>query len=86
MKRRLQSAFGWRVLGFSTHDGHQTRLQYSPIALLAGSVLGDSTVEALQPTTDDAYLYWVGFFVRCHERNGQTRHPSKSGATEVEQF
>lgn len=24
--------------------------------------------------TEEAYLYWVKFFVRWHGRNGQTRH------------
>jgi integron integrase len=36
--------------------------------------------------TEEAYLYWVKFFVRWHGRNGQTRHPRELGATEVEQF
>ena len=36
--------------------------------------------------TEEAYLYWVKFFVRWHGRNGHTRHPRDFGATEVEQF
>ena len=36
--------------------------------------------------TEEAYLYWVKFFVRWHGRNGRTRHPRDFGATEVEQF
>lgn len=36
--------------------------------------------------TEEAYLYWVRFFVRWHGRNGHTRHPRDFGAIEVEQF
>ena len=36
--------------------------------------------------TEEAYLYWVKFFVRWHGRNGQVRHPREFGAAEVEQF
>jgi hypothetical protein len=36
--------------------------------------------------TEEAYLYWVKFFVRWHGRNGQIRHPRDLGAAEVEQF
>ena len=36
--------------------------------------------------TEEAYLYWVKFFVRWHGRNGQVRHPRELGAAEVEQF
>ena len=34
--------------------------------------------------TEEAYLYWVKFFVRWHGRNGQVRHPRELGATEVQ--
>ena len=36
--------------------------------------------------TEEAYVYWVKFFVRWHGRNGQVRHPRELGAAEVEQF
>ena len=36
--------------------------------------------------TEEAYLYWVKFFVRWQGRNGQARHPSELGTTEVGQF
>ena len=36
--------------------------------------------------TEEAYLYWVKFFVRWHGRNGQARHPRELGAAEVEHF
>jgi site-specific recombinase XerD len=36
--------------------------------------------------TEEAYLYWVKFFVRWHGRNGQVRHPRELGASEVQQF
>jgi site-specific recombinase XerD len=36
--------------------------------------------------TEEAYLYWVKFFVHWHGRNGPVRHPRELGAAEVEQF
>lgn len=36
--------------------------------------------------TEEAYLYWVKFFVRWHGRNGPVRHPRDMGAAEVQQF
>lgn len=36
--------------------------------------------------TEEAYLYWVKFFVRWHGRNGPVRHPRELGPAEVEQF
>ena len=36
--------------------------------------------------TEQAYLYWVRFFVRWHGRDGKMQHPSGMGATEVTQF
>jgi integron integrase len=36
--------------------------------------------------TEEAYVYWVKFFVRWHGRNGQVRHPRELGAAEVAQF
>ena len=36
--------------------------------------------------TEQAYVYWVRFFVRWHGRNGQMRHPRDMGALEVTQF
>ena len=36
--------------------------------------------------TEEAYLYWVKFFVRWHTRHAQARHPREMGAPEVEQF
>lgn len=36
--------------------------------------------------TEEAYLYWVRFFIRWHGRNSQVRHPRELGAAEVEQF
>jgi trehalose-6-phosphatase len=34
--------------------------------------------------TEDAYVYWVKFFVRWHTRNAQARHPRDMGAAEVQ--
>lgn len=36
--------------------------------------------------TEQAYLYWVRFFVRWCGRGGQMRHPRDMGALEVTQF
>ena len=36
--------------------------------------------------TQEAYLYWVKFFVRWHVRTGPVRHPRDMGAAEVQQF
>ncbi len=36
--------------------------------------------------TEQAYLYWVRFFVRWHGRDGEMRHPREMGATQVTQF
>ena len=36
--------------------------------------------------TEEAYLYWVKYYVRWHGRNGQTRHPRDLGAVDVERF
>ncbi len=36
--------------------------------------------------TEEAYLYWVRFFVRWHGRAGVMRHPREMGANEVQQF
>ncbi len=36
--------------------------------------------------TEQAYLYWVRFFVRWHGRNGLMRHPRDMGGSEVTQF
>ena len=36
--------------------------------------------------TEQAYQYWVRFFVRWCGRNGQMRHPRDMGATELTQF
>jgi integron integrase len=36
--------------------------------------------------TEQAYLYWVRFFVRWHGRNGQMQHPRDMGGREVTQF
>jgi integron integrase len=36
--------------------------------------------------TEEAYVYWVKFFVRWHTRDGQARHPRDMGAAEVQQF
>ena len=36
--------------------------------------------------TEQAYLYWVRFFVRWHGRGGQMKHPSYMGGAEVTQF
>jgi len=36
--------------------------------------------------TEQAYLYWVRFFVRWHGRDGEMQHPSRLGAAEVTQF
>jgi len=36
--------------------------------------------------TEEAYVYWVKFFVRWHTRNAQARHPRDMGAAEVQQF
>ncbi len=34
--------------------------------------------------TEEAYLYWVKFFVRWHGRGGSLRHPRDMGAAEVQ--
>lgn len=36
--------------------------------------------------TEQAYLYWVRFFVRWHGRDGQMRHPRDMGAPELRAF
>lgn len=36
--------------------------------------------------TEEAYRYWVRFFVRWSGRGGQMRHPRDMGAAEVQQF
>ena len=36
--------------------------------------------------TEQAYLYWVRFFVCCHGRDGQMQHPRSMGGAEVTQF
>ena len=36
--------------------------------------------------TEQAYLYWVRFFVRWHGRDGQMQHPRSMGGAEVAQF
>ena len=36
--------------------------------------------------TEQAYVYWVKFFVRWCARSGQMRHPRDMGAVEVTQF
>lgn len=35
---------------------------------------------------EQAYLYWVRFFVRWHGRDGQMQHPRSMGGAEVTQF
>ena len=36
--------------------------------------------------TEQAYLYWVRFYVRWHGRHEQMQHPRDMGSTEVNQF
>ena len=36
--------------------------------------------------TEEAYVYWVRFYVRWHGRNGPMRHPRDMGGAEVTQF
>ena len=36
--------------------------------------------------TEEAYTYWVRFFVRWHGRNGGMRHPREMGGNEVRAF
>ena len=36
--------------------------------------------------TEQAYVYWVRFFVRWHGRHGPMRHPRSMGGAEVTQF
>ena len=36
--------------------------------------------------TEQAYLYWVRFFVRWHGRDGTMRHPKSMAADEVRAF
>lgn len=36
--------------------------------------------------TEEAYVYWVKFFVRWQGRDGVARHPRTMGAQEVQQF
>ena len=36
--------------------------------------------------TEEAYVYWVRFFVRWQGRKGVARHPRTMGAQEVQQF
>ena len=33
--------------------------------------------------TEQAYLYWIRFFVRWHGRDGQMQHPRSMGGAEV---
>lgn len=35
---------------------------------------------------EEAYVYWIRFFVRWHGRSGVMRHPREMGANEVQQF
>ena len=37
-------------------------------------------------STEKNYLYWIRFFIRQQAVNGQMRHPSSMGTTEVEAF
>ena len=37
-------------------------------------------------STEKAYLYWMCFFIRWHDRSGGMRHPREMGAQEVEAF
>ena len=36
--------------------------------------------------TEEAYLYWVKFFVRWHGRNGQVCHPRELGPQRFSSF
>jgi site-specific recombinase XerD len=36
--------------------------------------------------TEQAYLYWIRFFIRWHGREGSMRHPRDMGADEVRAF
>ena len=36
--------------------------------------------------TEQAYLYWIRFYVRWHGRDGEMRHPRAMGGAEVTQF
>jgi site-specific recombinase XerD len=36
--------------------------------------------------TEQAYLYWIRFYVRWHGRAGEMQHPRAMGGTEVKQF
>lgn len=36
--------------------------------------------------TEEAYLYWIRFFVRWHGRSGAMRHPRDMGGAEVQEF
>lgn len=36
--------------------------------------------------TEQAYLYWIRFFVRWHGRDGPMQHPRCMGGAEVTQF
>ena len=36
--------------------------------------------------TEQAYLYWIRFFVRWHGRDGQMQQPRSMGGAEVTQF
>ena len=36
--------------------------------------------------TEQAYVYWIRFFVRWHGREGEMRHPRDMGKTEVKAF
>lgn len=37
-------------------------------------------------STEQVYVYWVRFFIRCSARSGQMRHPRDLGAPDVEAF
>ena len=37
-------------------------------------------------STEQVYVYWVRFFIRCSGRGGAMRHPRDMGASEVEAF
>ncbi|MBK6388896.1 MAG: phage integrase N-terminal SAM-like domain-containing protein [Rhodoferax sp.] len=36
--------------------------------------------------TEQAYLYWIRFYVRWHGRHGQMQHPRDMGGAEVTLF
>lgn len=65
----------------------QTRLLYPQSVRLLDQLREVLRFKHYSLRTEEAYLYWVKFFLRWHGRSGQVRHTRDNmGATEVWQF